>query len=154
MDFDLPICQRLCHKSAVAACGSLEHFCQDFDLPICQRPWHNCCSFGSCTTWGPPQKGYIVKFFRQILSTPFRPKIDQNGLKTTPRGVGRASRGIGQLLAPSSSNMSPWGLMADPFKPIFIDFRTFFENLNRYVRNSFRKNEFLVAPLAKVLRGI
>ena len=91
--------------------------------------------------------------FRQILSTPFQHKIDQNGLKTTLNGVGRASRGIGELIAPSSSNMSPWGLMADPFKPIFVDFRTFSENQNRNVRNSFRKHEFLMAPLAKVLRG-
>ena len=87
------------------------------------------------------------------MTPPCRPKIDQNCFKTPPRGVGRGSRGIGQLLAPSSSNMSPWGPMADPFKPIFIDFTVFFENQDRHVRNSFRKNEFLVAPLAKVPRG-
>ena len=85
--------------------------------------------------------------------TPFRPKIGQNELKTTLNGVGKVSRGIGQLLAPSSSNMSPWGSMADPFKSIFIDFRQFSENQDRNFRNSFRKNEFLVAPLEKVLRG-
>ena len=87
------------------------------------------------------------------MSTPFRPKIDQNGLKTTLNGVGKASRGIGQLIAPSSSNMSPWGPMADPFKPIFIDFRAFSENQDRNFRNSFRKNEFLMAPLAKPSSG-
>ena len=112
-----------------------------------------CCSFGSCTTWGPFKRGYIGKIFRQILSTPFRSKIDQNSLKTTPRGVGRMSRGIGQLIAPSSSSISPWGPMADPFRPSFIDFRTFSENVNRIVRNSFRTNEFLAAPLAKPSMG-
>ena len=88
-----------------------------------------------------------------MLSTPVRPKIYQNCLKNTLNGLGKASRGFGQLLAPSSSNMSPWGLTADLFKPIFINFQTFFENQDRHVRNSFRKNEFLMAPLEKVLRG-
>ena len=79
-------------------------------------------SFGSCTTRGPFKRGYIGKIFRQILSTPFRSKIDQNSLKTTPRGVGRMSRGIGQVVASSSPNMSPWGPMADPFVPDFFSF--------------------------------
>ena len=76
-----------------------------------------------------------------MMSTPFRPKIEQNCIKTPLNGVGRASRGIGQLIAPSSSNISPWGPMADPFKPMFIDFQIFlkieidisetlFENMN------------------------
>ena len=100
-----------------------------------------------------PKEGIYREKIRQILSTPFRPKIDQNGLKTTLNGVGRASRGIGQLIAPSSSNISPWGPTSTPFKPMFIDFLTFSENHDRFVRNSFRKNEFLMAPLAKVLSG-
>ena len=56
-----------------------------------------------------PKEGIYREKIRQILSTPFRPKIDQNGLKTTLNAVGRASRGIVQPVAPSSSNMSPWG---------------------------------------------
>ena len=85
--------------------------------------------------------------------TPIWGEIDQNGLKTTFNGVGKVSRGIGQLLAPSSSNMSPWGLMAAPFKPIFIDFQTFLDDQVRDFGNSFRKNEFLMASLAKVPDG-
>ena len=102
---------------------------------------------------GGPLKGIYREKIRQISSTPFRPKIDQHGLKTALNGVGRASRGIGQLRAPSSSNTSPWGLMADPFRPMFIDFQTFVEHQDRYVRHSVRKHEFLMAPLAKVLSG-
>ena len=75
---------------------------------------------------GAFKNGYIRKIFRQILSTPFRFKIDKNGLKTALNGVGRASKGIGQLLAPSSSNISPWGPMADLFTHMFIDFQTVF----------------------------
>ena len=41
------------------------------------------------------------------------------------KGVGKGSRGIGQPVASSSSNMSPWGIMTNPFKPIFANFRTF-----------------------------
>ena len=99
-----------------------------------------CCSFGSCTTWGPFKRGYIGKIFRQILSTPFRSKIDQNSFKTTPRGVGRMSRGIRQLIAPSSSNMSPWGPMADPFRQIFIDFRIFSKNVRKSMNMGLNKS--------------
>ena len=87
-----------------------------------------------------PKEGIYREKIRQILSTPFRPKIDQNGLKTTLNGVGRASRGIGQLIAPSSSNMSPWGLMTDPFVPNFIKHRAFFDDNLLLSLQLFRRN--------------
>ena len=55
---------------------------------------------------------------------PFDLKIAKNRPKTSRKGVGKGSRGIGQPVASSSSNMSPWGLMATPFNPIFINFLT------------------------------
>ena len=100
-----------------------------------------------------PKEGIYKGKKRKNMSTPFRHKIDQHGLKTTLNCVGKASRGIGQLIAPFSSNMSPWGLMADPSTPIFINFRTFSENQDRNFGNSFQTNEFLVAPLAKLIGG-
>ena len=68
-------------------------------------------------------------------------------------GVGRASGGFVQPVAPSSSNMSQWGLTATQFKTIFIDFQTFLDDQVRDFGNSFRKNEFLRASLAKVPDG-
>ena len=47
--------------------------------------------------------------------------------KTALNDVGRASRGIAQIIAPSSSNMSPWGLMAYPLKPFFHRFVGIFQ---------------------------
>ena len=67
--------------------------------------------------------------------------------------VGKASGGFVQPVAPSSSNMSPWGLTSTRFKPIFINFQTFLDDQVRDFGNSFRKNEFLVASLAKVPDG-
>ena len=83
----------------------------------------------------------------------FGPKLVQNGFKTTPNGVRRVSGGIRQLTASSSSNMSQWGFMVDPFKPRFIDFQTFSEKKHRNVQIYVRTNEFLMATLAKVLSG-
>ena len=40
-----------------------------------------------------------------------------------------------------------------PFKPMFIDFRAFSENLDRNFRNSFWTNDCLMAPLAKPIGG-
>ena len=74
---------------------------------------------------GPLKKGIYSKFSGKLGSNPFDLKIELNGPKTSRKGVGKGSRGIGQPVASSSSNMSPWGLMANPFKPIFINFRTF-----------------------------
>ena len=49
--------------------------------------------------------------------------------KKLQKGVGRASTGIRQPVASPSSNMSLWGLMADPFKPALSVIHTFSMNI-------------------------
>ena len=66
------------------------------------------------------------KFSEKLGPNPSDLKIALNEPKTNRKGVGKGSRGIGQPVASSSSNMSPWGLMATPFEPIFLKFSVIF----------------------------
>ena len=88
-------------------------------------------------TSGVSLKGYIAAISEKLGSTHLDRKSVKIDLKTILNGIGKGSGGFVQPVASSSSNMSPWGLTSNPFRPTFFDFGTFSENQDRIFRISF-----------------